>query len=196
MTITFDDAGHAKEAGTVRVYHYVTETGEYWTWSDEFIPVGVSIPGSSTLIDPGEDIAGHVWVFDGTSWVSKEDHRGETTYSTETGAEVIVKYIGEIKDGFTTTAPATPYDKWDGSAWVTDTDAQHAADVASADRKKATLLAEAGTEIEWRQYAVSKGIATDTELAELDEWNLYRVHLMRIKTATAPDIEWPTPPAV
>lgn len=194
MTITFDDAGHAKEAGYVRVYHYVTETGEYWTWSDEFIPVGVSIPGSSTLIDPGEDITGHVWVFDGTAWVSKEDHRGETTYSTETGAEVIVKYIGEIKDGFTTTAPATPYDKWDGTLWVMDTDAKHAADATAAVQKKNALRAVADEEIAWLQDAVDAGIATDEETALLTAWKTYRVQLMRIKTDAAPDIEWPTQP--
>lgn len=195
MTVIFDDAGHATEAGVIRVYHYVTETGEYWTWSDEFIPVGVSIPGNSTLIDPGEDIAGHVWVFNGSAWVSKEDHRGETTYSTETGAEVIVKYIGEIKDGFTTTAPATPYDKWDGSQWVTDADAKHAADVAAAVQKKSALRAIADDEIAWLQDAVDEG-ATDEEAALLAAWKSYRVQLMRIKTDTAPDIEWPKLPVL
>ena len=194
MAVVFDENGHASVAGNVRVYHYVTETGEYWTWSDEFIPVGVSIPGNSTLIDPGEDIAGHVWVFDGSDWVSKEDHRGETTYSTETGAEVIVKYIGEIKDGFTTTAPATPYDKWDGTQWVTDTDAKHAADVAASVQKKNALRSAADDEIAWLQDAVDAGIATDEETALLASWKNYRVLLMRVDTSKAPDIEWPRPP--
>lgn len=195
MTIIFDDAGHATEAGNVRVFHYVAETGEYWTWSDEFIPVGVSIPGNSTLIDPGEDVEGHLWVFDGSAWVSKEDHRGETTYSTETGAEVIVKYIGEIKDGFTTTAPVTPYDKWDGSQWVTDADAKHAADIAAAVQKKSALRTIADDEIAWLQDAVDEG-ATDEETALLAAWKAYRVQLMRIKTDTAPDIEWPNTPVL
>lgn len=195
MTVIFDDAGHATEAGNIRVFHYVAETGEYWTWSDEFIPVGVSIPGNSTLIDPGEDIAGHVWVFDGAAWVSKEDHRGETIYSTETGSEVIVKYIGEIKDGFTSSAPVTPYDKWDGTQWVTNADAKHAADVAAAAQKKSALRAIADDEIAWLQDAVDEG-ATDEETALLAAWKAYRVQLMRIKTDTAPDIEWPTPPVL
>lgn len=194
MTIIFDDAGHATEAGNVRVFHYVAETGEYWTWSDEFIPVGVSIPGNSTLIDPGEDVAGHVWVFNGSAWVSKEDHRGKMVYSTATGVEVIVKYIGDIKDGFTTTAPVTPYDKWDGTQWVTDADAQHAADVAVSAQTKSALRAVADDEIDWLQDAVDTGIATDEEITLLAAWKTYRVQLMRIKTDTAPDIEWPLEP--
>ncbi|HED1541375.1 TPA: tail fiber assembly protein [Kluyvera cryocrescens] len=154
---------------------------------DEFIPVGVSIPGNSTLINPGEDVAGHVWIYDKSAWVSKEDHCDETTYSTETGAEVIVKYIEEIRDGCTTTAPVTPYDKWDGSQWVTDADAKHAADVAVAAQMKSALRAAADDEIDWLQDA---GIATDEEITLLAAWKTYRVQLMRIKTDTAPDIEW------
>ncbi len=196
MTVVFDDAGHASTAGTIRVFHYVSSTGEYWGWSDEYIPVGVSLPGSSTTIDPGDDVDGHAWVFDGSFWVSKEDHRDEIVYSTETGSEVIVKYIGEIKDGFTTDAPVTPYDKWDGTQWVTDTDAQHAADVAVAVQKKNSLRSAADVEISWLQDAVDAGIATDEETALLAAWKTYRVQLMRIKTDTAPDIEWPTPPVL
>ena len=109
---------------------------------------------------------------------------------------MIVKYIGEIKDGFTTDAPVTPYDKWDGTQWVTDTDAQHAADVAVAVQKKNSLRSAADVEISWLQDAVDAGIATDEETALLAAWKTYRVQLMRIKTDTAPDIEWPTPPVL
>lgn len=195
MTVVFDDAGHASTAGTIRVYHYVSGTGEYWTWSDEFIPVGVSIPGNATLIDPGEDIAGHVWVFDGSSWVSKEDHRGGIIYSTATGAESEVGYIGDIKDGYTSLAPATLFDKWDGDKWVTDADVVHAADVAAAVQKKNSLRTAADSEIAWLQDAVDAGIATDEETALLAEWKKYRVLLMRIDTSKAPDIEWPPVPS-
>ena len=194
MAVVFDENGHASVAGNVRVYHYVTETGEYWTWSDEFIPVGVSIPGNSTLIDPGEDIAGHVWVFDGSDWVSKEDHRGEIVYSTDTRNPVKVVYLGTIHAGFTIVAPATPYDKWDGTQWVTDSDAQHSADVSAAVQKKNILRTVADEDIAWLQDAVDAGIATDEETALLASWKTYRVQLMRIDTSKAPDIEWPTPP--
>ncbi|WP_433639415.1 tail fiber assembly protein [Kluyvera georgiana] len=64
--------------------------------------------------------------------------------------------------------------------------------VLLAEQKKTALRMAADAEIEWRQYAVNKGIATDEESAALDEWSLYRVLLMRVDT-TKP--EWPTPPA-
>ncbi|EPQ1145472.1 tail fiber assembly protein [Citrobacter amalonaticus] len=63
--------------------------------------------------------------------------------------------------------------------------------IASAEAKKVKLRANADAEIEWRQYAVDRGIATDDESAALDEWSLYRVLLMRVDTANP---VWPTPP--
>lgn len=66
--------------------------------------------------------------------------------------------------------------------------------VAQTEQKKKALRLVADAEIEWRQYAVDKGIATDEEVSELDDWNMYRVKLMRIDSSKVPDIEWPTPP--
>ncbi|HEA3398631.1 TPA: tail fiber assembly protein, partial [Escherichia coli] len=63
--------------------------------------------------------------------------------------------------------------------------------IASAEAKKVKLRANADAEIEWRQYAVDRGIATDDESAALDEWSLYRVLLMRVDTANP---VWPTLP--
>ncbi|WNE17916.1 tail fiber assembly protein [Escherichia coli] len=65
----------------------------------------------------------------------------------------------------------------------------------AAQSKKAALRAKADSEINWRQDAVDAGIATDEETSTLTEWKKYRVLLMRVDTSTAPDIEWPTPPA-
>ncbi len=81
---------------------------------------------------------------------------------------------------------------WDGVAWVTDTAAQHAADVADAEQKKSALRAATDAEIAWRQDAVDAGLVAEEETAALSEWKKYRVLLMRVDTA-AP--EWPTPPA-
>lgn len=66
--------------------------------------------------------------------------------------------------------------------------------VAEAVQKKNTQRAAANSEIAWLQDAVDEGIATDEESAMLSAWRNYRVILMRIKTDSAPDIEWPTPP--
>jgi hypothetical protein len=61
----------------------------------------------------------------------------------------IVDYIGPVHAGFVTVAPSTPHDVWHGVAWVTDTAAQHAADVAAAEQKKSALRAATDAEIAW-----------------------------------------------
>ena len=193
--VIFDTDGHATQAGYVRVYHFAGN-GECLGWSDEYINIGVALPGSSTMIPPGEPISGMVSVFNGTTWDKQEDHRGQTVYSTADRHAVVIDYIGAIKDGFVEVPPVTPFDKWNGKAWVEDIVAQHAADVATAAQKKSALRGAADDEIDWLQDAVDAGIATDEETALLTNWKAYRVQLMRIKTDTAPDIEWPTPPVL
>lgn len=196
MTVVFDENGHASVAGTIRVFHYVSETGEYRGWSDEYIPVGVSLPGSSTPIDPGDEIVGHAWVFDGKAWSSLEDHRGEIVYSTDTRNPVKVVYLGAIRDGFTTLAPATPYDKWDGSAWITDTDAQHAADVAATEQTKQNLLAAARSTISIWQTELQLGSISEEDKNQLIAWLAYIKAVQAIDTSTAPEINWPVHPEV
>lgn len=68
--------------------------------------------------------------------------------------------------------------------------------IAQAEQEKQALRSVADSEISWRQDAVDAGMATDGETSSLTEWKKYRVLLMRVDTSTAPDIEWPTPPAV
>lgn len=65
--------------------------------------------------------------------------------------------------------------------------------IADAEQKRAQLRAVADSEIGWRQDAVSGGIATEEEAADLAAWAKYRVLLMRVNTA-AP--AWPTLPAL
>ncbi|EKP7863370.1 tail fiber assembly protein [Escherichia coli] len=191
MKPVFDDAGLAIEAGEIRCFYYDSLTLEYTGWSDEFINIGVSMPGNSTDIDPGDEIAGKVVVFTGGVWKLEEDHRGESVWSTNDGRAVIIDYIGEIKPDFTTMSPSTPFDKWDSGKWVTDVDAQSNATITDAEREKLRLKAVADDEISWRQDAVDAGIATAEETAALSEWKKYRVMLMRVDTAKP---VWPTPP--
>lgn len=68
--------------------------------------------------------------------------------------------------------------------------------IAQSVSRKNQQRSVADDEIAWLQDAVDAGIATDEETALLAAWKTYRVQLMRIDTSKAPDIEWPTPPAV
>ncbi|TKU81231.1 MULTISPECIES: tail fiber assembly protein [Citrobacter] len=191
MKPVFDEDGLAIEAGEIRCFYYDALTLEYTGWSDEFINIGVSMPGNSTDIVPGDEIAGKVAVFSEDGWQQQEDHRGETVWSTNDGRAAIIDYIGEIKPDFTTMPPSTLFDKWDSDKWVTDTDAQSNAAIADAEREKSRLKAVADDEISWRQDAVVTGIATAEETTALSEWKKYRIMLMRVNTEKP---LWPTPP--
>ena len=195
MKPVFDENGMATEPGEIRCYYYDAATSEYIGWSDEYINFGVSMPGHSTDIEPGNDETGYVSVFTGSGWGKEEDHRGNTVYSTEDGEASKVDYIGPIKDGYTSTAPSTPYDKWDGEKWVTDQDAQHAADVEAAAQHKAVLLAEAKETISFWQTELQLGIISDEDKASLIAWMNYIKAVQEVDTSKALDITWPVTPA-
>ncbi|HGH8123672.1 TPA: tail fiber assembly protein [Enterobacter kobei] len=78
-------------------------------------------------------------------------------------------------------------------AWVDIPPLSTEAMIALSEQNRAQLRAAADSEIEWRQDAVTEGIATEKETTELAEWKKYRVLLMRVDTA-API--WPTRPEV
>lgn len=198
MKPVFDETGLAIGAGDIRCFYYDSVTSEYNGWSDEFINIGVSMPGNSTDIDPGEDIAGKVAVFTDGVWKLKEDHRGQTVWSTNDGRAAIVDYIGEIKPDFTTMSPSTPFDIWDGVKWVTDTDAQQASDVATADAEKQSRIDQANDYMNNKQWPGKSALGRlkDTEKGQYNLWLDYLDALEAVDTSSAPDISWPSSPVV
>lgn len=194
MTVKFGSDGLAVEAGNIRVYYYEQFTKEYVGWSDEYIYVGVSMPGNSIDIDPGDEMPGKVAIFTGAEWEWWEDHRGETVYSTADGEPSKVNYIGLIRDGFVSVAPSTPFDYWDGEKWATDKEAQQAANVEAAEGQKTALLAEAKATISLWQTELQLGIINDEDKASLIAWMNYIKALQAVDTSKAPDVTWPDKP--
>ncbi|MFR3778059.1 MAG: tail fiber assembly protein [Enterobacter sp.] len=186
----------ATSAGDVTVFNYDGETREYLSSSVEYLPEGVGIPANSCMDAPGESKKGFAIcrTADFTTWEYVADHRGETVYSTETGESVIVSLPGDYPEGTTTLAPATPYDRWNGSEWVTDTEAQHAADVEAAEQQKAALLLEAQATISLWQTELQLGIISDEDKASLIAWMNYIKAVQAVDTSKAPDITWPDKP--
>jgi len=183
-------------AGDITVFNYDGETREYLSSSVEYLTVGVGLPANSCTDAPGEAKSGSAIcrAEDFTAWEYVADHRGETVYSTETGEPVIVSLPGDYPEGTTTLAPSTPYDAWNGNEWVTDTKAQHAADVEAAERQKAALLAEAQTTISLWQTELQLGIISDEDKASLIAWMKYIKAVQAVDTSKAPDIIWPDKP--
>ncbi|AYD79767.1 prophage tail fiber assembly protein homolog TfaE [Klebsiella variicola] len=183
-------------AGDITVFNYDGETREYLSSSVEYLAVGVGIPANSCTDAPGESKEDFTICrsADFTAWEYVADHRGETVYSTETGEAVIISAPGDYPDDTTTLAPPTPYDTWNGSEWVTDTKAQHAADVEAAEQQKAALLAEAQTTISLWQTELQLGIISDEDKASLIAWMKYIKAVQAVDTSKAPDITWPDKP--
>lgn len=185
-------------AGDITVFNYDGETREYLSSSVEFLPVGVGIPANSCVDAPGTLKEGFTVcrTEDGKAWEVVTDHRGETVYSTATGEKVVITMPGDYPEDTTTLTPATPYDKWNGREWETDTKAQHAAEVAEAEWRKNELLAEATAIITPLADAQAGGYIDDADVSRLAEWQRYRYKLTKVDTSTAPEISWPEPPAV
>ncbi|UCS17549.1 UNVERIFIED_ORG: tail fiber assembly protein [Hafnia paralvei] len=186
----------ATVAGDITVFNYDAETREYLSSSVEYLAVGVGLPANSCTDAPGEAKTGSAIcrTADLKAWEYVADHRGETVYSTETGEEVSIAVLGDYPEKTTTLAPSTPYDTWNGSEWVTDTKAQHKADVEAAEQQKAALLAEAQITISFWQTELQLGVISDEDKASLIAWINYIKSVQALDTMLAPLINWPNRP--
>ncbi|ELT6379905.1 tail fiber assembly protein [Salmonella enterica] len=186
----------ATVAGDITVFNYDGKTHEYLSSSIEFLPVGVGIPANSCIDAPGKIKKGFAIcrATGGNVWEYVADHRGETVYSTKTGEQIVITVPGDYPQDTTTQAPTTPYDKWDGNEWVTDSKAEHAADVMAAEQTKTSLLAEATAIIAPLADAQAGGYIDDADVPRLTEWQRYRYKVTKVDTSTAPGITFPLKP--
>ncbi|HEP1896145.1 TPA: tail fiber assembly protein [Kluyvera cryocrescens] len=188
--------GIATKAGDMTVYNFDGKTFEYLSASVEFLAVGIGIPANSCTEAPLDAKDGFAVCrkagLDG--WCYVTDYRGETVYDTKTGQPVEITSLGDYPDNVTTIEPLTPYDRWNGTGWVTDANAQKNGQVAAAEQKKASLLTEAKGTISLWQTELQLGIISDDDKASLIAWMKYIQALNAVDTSTAPDIEWPVKP--
>ncbi|QLR26223.1 MULTISPECIES: tail fiber assembly protein [unclassified Citrobacter] len=186
----------ATKAGDITVFNYDSVTREHLFSTVEYLAVGVGIPAASCTDEPGEEKAGYAIcrTAELSGWEYIIDHRGEDVFSTETGEPVAITSLGDYPENTTTLAPATPYDTWNGSEWVTDTEAQRTADVEAAEQQKAALLAEAQATISFWQTELQLGIISDEDKASLIAWMNYIKAVQAVDTSGAPDINWPEKP--
>ncbi|MGZ9874941.1 tail fiber assembly protein [Raoultella ornithinolytica] len=189
----FDSNLIATQAGTVQVFHFDMENREFIGAEEVYIHVGVGLPAFSCLEEPPVQSEYQVAVRsdDNLSWSVTEDYRGITVYDIQTQASHVITKSGPIPDTVTTSAPSTPYDKWDGTAWITDSHAQHIADIAVADAQKKELITQISVEISILEDAVTLDMATDEEKSRLKSLKAYRVLVSRIDTTLAPNIIFP-----
>lgn len=182
--------------GDITVFNFDGDTREYLSSTVEYLAVGVGIPANSCIDEPGESKTGFAMcrTIDFAAWEYVADHRGESIYSTVTGEVVVISSLGDYPENTTTRTPATPYDTWNGSEWVTDTKVQNAADVKAAEQQKVILIDEAKATISLWQTELQLGILGDKDKASLILWLAYIKELQAVIPDSAPNIEWPTPP--
>lgn len=187
----------ATVAGDITVYNYDNTTREYISSSTEYLAVGVGIPACSCLDAPVTHKAGYAICrsADFNSWEYVSDHRGEIVYNTETGDTKEITTLGDYPEKTTTIAPLTPYDKWDGEKWVTDTEAQHGAAVDAAEAQRQLLIDTAMASISLIQLKLQAGRKlTQAETTRLNAVLDYIDAVTATDTSTAPDVIWPELP--
>ena len=187
----------ATVAGDVTVFNYDSKTREYLSTSTEYLAVGVGIPACSCLDAPGIHKAGYAICrsADLNSWEYVPDHRGEIIYNTETGDAKEITTPGDYPENTTTIAPLTPFDKWDGKKWVTDTEAQHSAAVDAVEAQRQSLIDTAMASISLIQLKLQAGRKlTQAETTRLNAVLDYIDAVTATDTSTAPDVIWPELP--
>ena len=174
----------------------VSGTNEFIGEGDAYIPPHTGLPANSTDIAPPDIPAGFVAVFnsDEASWHLVEDHRGKTVYDVASGDALFISELGSLPENVTWLSPEGEYQKWNGTAWVKDTEAEKLFRIREAEETKNSLMQAANEHIAPLQDAVDLEIATEEENSLLEAWKKYRVLLNRVNTTTAPDIEWPVAP--
>ncbi|MDE9434421.1 tail fiber assembly protein [Xenorhabdus bovienii] len=195
--VQFDENGFALSYGWVQVYCANTISREYIGTKRERTFIGITLSAGSYLDEsklpksPNKAICRTV---DGKSWEYALDYRGKTAYHIQTRKHIAITEIGDIPTELTLLEPNTPFDKWNGTQWVTDVEALNQHEMNQAESQKQQLLIEVFHRIAPLQDAVDLDIATGQEIAQLKEWRKYRVLLNRVDCSTAPDIAWPEQP--
>ncbi|EFI5350798.1 DUF1983 domain-containing protein [Escherichia coli] len=188
----------SEQPRTIKIYNLLAGTNEFIGEGDAYIPPHTGLPANSTDIAPPDIPAGFVAVFnsDEASWHLVEDHRGKTVYDVASGDALFISELGSLPENVTWLSPEGEYQKWNGTAWVKDTEAEKLFRIREAEETKNSLMQVASEHIAPLQDAVDLEIATEEETSLLEAWKKYRVLLNRVNTTTAPDIEWPTVPII
>ncbi|MBC0310010.1 tail fiber assembly protein [Escherichia coli] len=188
----------SEQPRTIKIYNLLSGTNEFIGEGDAYIPPHTGLPANSTDIAPPDIPAGFVAVFNSNeaSWHLVEDHRGKTVYDVASGDALFISELGPLPENVTWLSPEGEFQKWNGTAWVKDVEAEKLFRIREAEETKNSLMQVASEHIAPLQDAADLEIATEEETSLLEAWKKYRVLLNRVDTSTAPDIEWPTVPVM
>jgi len=192
--VTLDKNGLAKSAGTITVYNFDALTGEFTGSSNEFLAQGVGLPANACITAPPDAEAGHVMLYRDGSWLAVADHRGKTVYSVADGAAVLINALGDYPTDTTLLKPATAWDKWDGTNWVKDAEAEREAKIIAVEKERSTRIAEANSVSAAWQAQLLLGIITEDDKERLTAWMAYAQKIQRVDVLSKTFITWPDRP--
>ncbi|CNG46970.1 tail fiber assembly protein [Yersinia similis] len=162
-------SNQAQLAGWVTVFNIHPDSREYLSSVEEYLAEGVGIPANTYLDKPLKAKKGFAVCrsADNSQWEYLPDHRGETRYSTITGATTTLSEIGDYPADTTELAPTTTFDQWDGTRWVTDKDR-----VAAVARRYRDAFIEATDPMMVSDYSIDDMPLTSEQRRELAETRL------------------------
>ncbi|EER9362781.1 tail fiber assembly protein, partial [Escherichia coli] len=174
----------SKQSRTLKIYNLLAGTNEFIGDGDAYIPPHTGLPANSTDIAPPDIPAGFVAVFntDEASWHLVEDHRGYTVYDVASGDALFISELGPLPENVTWLSPEGEFQKWNGTSWVKDAEAEKLFRSQEAEETKNSLMQVASEHIAPLQDAVDLDIATEEEASLLAAWKTYRVLLNRVDT--------------
>ncbi|MGV7090864.1 tail fiber assembly protein [Siccibacter turicensis] len=188
----------ASQAGYITVHNYDETTREHLSSCVEYLAVGVGLPASSCIDSPAEKLDGMVLCrkSDDSAWEYLPDYRGQTVYSIETGEPQEIIHLGGYPVGTTTSVPASRFDVWNGSEWITDSAALKTAAVKEAEQTKASLRSYANAFINEQQWPsrLALGRLSEDEKTAFNGWLDYLDVLEMVDISKAPEINWPMRP--
>ncbi|MFO6490587.1 tail fiber assembly protein [Hafnia alvei] len=181
---------------TLTVYNLSSDTCELIGSGDCFVPANTGLPAFCTNIKPPKEKAGFAVVFDldNGTWQYIADHRRETRWNTQNRQMQVIDMLGDIPSDMTEKAPTSDFDKWNGTEWVKDEQAERDSYIEAATRELKERIGVATDNINTLQDAVDLDMATDSESDNLKSWRKYRVLLNRVDVSAAPNIDWPVLP--
>lgn len=193
--LQYDESGFALSSGMELCHCCDWDTGAYIGQQEQYVSIHCGLPAHAYLDAPPAHTEGE-WparMSRSEPWIILPDLRGKIAYHIETKIEREIKTLGALPADETLLKPASIYDKWDGTGWQHDADAQDAAALAMATANRNALLATANQNIAVLADAVDLGMATDAEQAAYTAWRRYRVELTRLDLTSTPII-WPEQP--
>ena len=178
----------------VKIYNYRADTREFIGSGDAYVQPHTGLPANCTDIQPPALDVGFAAVYNpaSASWSVVEDYRRLMVYRIDTGEALYISKLGALPEDTTTVAPTGEHQKWNGSEWVVDEVAQHAAAVTEAEQYKETLLVTAQQSIAVLQTKLMMGRKlTDDETDKVNKTLDFIDEVTAIDTDSAPGIQWP-----